>query len=317
MAFEVFGRSVDRVAVIGSGQIGPDIALHFSKVLAAHGVQIVVVDVSQEALDRGQEKLKKKIDRGVQTGAFSEELGQSIAGHVSFTSDYAAIRGSALVVEAATENLEIKCKIFKEVEAIVDASTLLTSNSSHLEPERVFGSLKHPERCLITHYFFPAERNPALEIVPGKSTSEEVTRFAMKFYEAIGKVPVRVTSRYGFAVDPIFEGLFLAALLLVDEGFGTVKEVDQIARKTLGQGVGPFTAMNLAGGNPITNSGMPQYHESVHKWFHSPESLQKAAESNSVWPTAERGEVLDVEPGKAQLIRDRMLGAYLDRKSVV
>jgi 3-hydroxyacyl-CoA dehydrogenase len=96
---------------------------------------------------------------------------------------------------------------------------------------------------------FPAERNVLVEVVPGRDTDPKVADFCMRFYEQIGKVPIRVKSRYGYAVDPVFEGIFQAAALIVEEGTAGVKQVDAIACKARG-GVGPFTAMNLTGGNP-------------------------------------------------------------------
>ena len=101
--------------------------------------------------------------------------------------------------------------------------TILSSNSSHIEPERIFEELKHKERSLCTHYFFPAERNPAMEIIPGKDTDPELTEFMMRFYEMIGKIPVKVGSRYGYAIDPIFEGLMLAGIQCVEAGLGNCK----------------------------------------------------------------------------------------------
>ena len=123
------------------------------------------------------------------------------------------------------------------------AHAVLASNSSHLEPEAIFAELGDRSRTLVIHYFFPAERNPVVEIVPGADTSSDLTASLMKFYEAIGKVPIEVKSRYGYAIDPIFEGLFQAAALLVEDGAGTTKEVDAVAARALGLTVGPFTAM--------------------------------------------------------------------------
>lgn len=311
MAWTVLGRTIRKIGVIGSGQIGPDIALHFSKVMEAHQVPVIVVDVAPDALEKGQQKTAKKLEKGVESGAFEAGQAKRILENLRFTTDYAQLEGASLVVEAATENLDIKRKIFSTLEGIVGADCILTSNSSHLEPERVFEQVANPGRCLVTHYFFPAERNPALEVVPGAHTQDDVTRFMLRFYERVGKVPVKVGSRYGFAVDPIFEGLFLAALLLVDEGVGTAEEVDQVAKDALGQGIGPFTAMNLAGGNPLTAAGMPQYHDRVHKWFHCPDSLTRAVAAKTVWPTAPRGQKLEVGAQKARVIRENMLGAYI------
>lgn len=311
MGWKIHGRDITSVGVIGSGQIGPDIALHFSKVLAPHGVPVFVVDIAPKALEAGAEKLAKKVEKGVQTGAFKEAQGKQIRENVTFTSDYSKLSGASIVVEAATEDLPIKQKIFAQLEGLVSRDAILTSNSSHLEPERIFANAKHPERCLVTHYFFPAERNPALEIVPHTGTTPAITTFLMRFFEAIGKAPIRVGSRYGYAIDPIFEGLFLAALLLKDDGLGTCPEIDAASMAALGQGVGPFTAMNLAGGNPLTYKGLPEYGTKIHKWFHSPDSLKEAVESGAPWPTAKRGEKVEITPEKKKQLGDLMTGAYL------
>ena len=131
----------------------------------------------------------------------------------------------------------------------------------------------------------------------------------MSFYEEIGKVPIKVGSRYGYAMDPIFEGLFHAAALCVEEGLGTVKEVDSVARKVLKQGVGPFTAMNLTGGNPLTFVGLQHYTEKLYPWFTPTKLMSDLMEKGEAWETAKRGEKVEVADAAAK-IRDRMLGAY-------
>lgn len=167
MSFTHAGRTIHKVAVIGSGQIGPDIALYFTKVLSPFGVQTVVVDVSADALAKGKAKLEKKVGKGVETGAFTAEQQAQMLGAVQFTSDYGAIAGADLVVEAATENKELKGKIFGQVEGLVRDDAILVSNSSHLEPEVIFAASKHKGRTGVVHYFFPAERNLMVEYLVG------------------------------------------------------------------------------------------------------------------------------------------------------
>ena len=171
MSFTHAGRTLRKVAVIGSGQIGPDIALYFSKVLSPYGVQTVVVDVSDAALAGGKAKLEKKVQKGVESGAFTPEQQAQMVGAVSWTSDYQQLAGADLVVEAATENKELKGRIFAQVEALVAADAILCSNSSHLEPEVIFAATKGKGRTAVVHYFFPAERNLMVEVVPGAETA--------------------------------------------------------------------------------------------------------------------------------------------------
>ncbi len=311
-------RTISHVAVIGSGQIGPDIALHFAKVLDA--TRVTVVDVSEAALAAGKARTWKKIDKGAETGAFKPAQVEAMKAALTFTSDYGAIAGADVVVEAATEDEGLKGRIFAQIEKLVAPNAILLSNSSHLEPERIFATLHDKSRAAVAHYFFPAERNLVVEIVTGDDTAPEITAWLMLFYEVIGKLPIPVKSRYGYAADPIFEGIFQAACLCVEEGLGTVKEVDWAAREALGMTVGPFTAMNLTGGNPITQHGLDTMHERFatrewsSPWYKSPKLLNDLLADQGAagkWHTAGRGEVVSLEPGQNRKIIDALRGAYL------
>lgn len=313
MSFTHQGREIRKVAVIGSGQIGPDIALYFTKVLSPFGVQTVVVDVSEDALAGGRKKLEKKIAKGVETGAFREEQQAKMVSSVSWTTDYEDIRGAELVVEAATENKELKGKIFSMVEGLVADDAILCSNSSHLEPEVIFAASAHKGRAGVVHYFFPAERNLLVEVVPGKDTDAATTKWLMSFYEQIGKVPIEVQSRYGYALDPVFEGLFYACALLAERGVASTKEIDVVCKRTFKMGVGSFTAMNLTGGNPITAVGLDNYTTKIGPYFRTPDSLKEKVEKGEKgepWDVPARGEKVDVADDVAATVRDALMGAY-------
>jgi enoyl-CoA hydratase/3-hydroxyacyl-CoA dehydrogenase len=310
MAWKIFGRTINKVGVIGSGNIGPDIALYFSKVLHRHGVPIVVVDIAEAALKSGEARVKGKIGRGVKTGAFKKDEADSMVANISWTAEYSQLKGADLVIEAATEDRAIKGKIFSELEKICSEKAIFASNSSHLEPESIFEEAKNKNRCLVIHYFFPAERSIIVEIVPGKDTSSEITDFLMKFYEEIGKAPIKVKSRFGYAIDPIFEGVFLASALLVEKGMGTVKQVDAMVQRALGLGVGPFTAMNLTGGNPLSQHGLNEMHGKFNSWFHSPRILDIQVESGKPWDAAGRGEEVKYNENSFKTVSNLLKGAY-------
>jgi enoyl-CoA hydratase/3-hydroxyacyl-CoA dehydrogenase len=310
MSFTHKNKTISKVAVIGSGQIGPDIALFFTKVLSPHGVQTVVVDVAEEALTTGRQKLEKKVAKGVESGVFTAEQQQQMVSAVSFTTDYDQLRGADLVVEAATENKELKGRIFGQVESLVDESAILVSNSSHLEPEVIFAGIANRARTGVVHYFFPAERNLMVEVVSGADTAPETAEWLLSFYEAIGKVPIPVKSRYGYAVDPIFEGLFQACALLAEQGIGTTKQIDTVCRKTFSMGVGSFTAMNLAGGNPITAVGLDQYTSKIHSWFRTPQNLKDKVANKESWDVPARGEKVEVPADLERQISEALMGAY-------
>src|SRR4030042_1414915 len=166
MAFTMFGRTIRKIGVIGSGNIGPDIALHFSQNLYSYGVPIVIVDILQAALDSGSKKAESKVAKAVEKKIYKKEEGDAIFRNILFTTDYGKLTDADLVIEAA------------------------------------------------------------------------LVEYSMKLYEFIGKAPIRVGSRFGFAVNPFFEGMFLATILAVEKGLATVKPTDTLVVKTLGKGGG-------------------------------------------------------------------------------
>jgi enoyl-CoA hydratase/3-hydroxyacyl-CoA dehydrogenase len=310
MAWEFMGRAINKIGVVGSGNIGPDIALYFSKVFHKFGVPVVVVDVSEKALKSGEARVMGKFGRGVRSGAFTKEEVDSMLANMTWTTDYTQFEGSDFVIEAATEDVGIKRKIFAELDKVCPETAIFASNSSHMEPEVIFEEIANKERCLVIHYFFPAERSIIVEIVPGKDTAPEITDFLLNFYEQIGKAPIKVKSRYGYAIDPIFEGIFLAGVLLVEKGIATVEQMDAMIQRALGLGVGPFTAMNLTGGNPITQHGVTEMNTKIMPWFRSPAMLDNQVVLDRPWKTSWKHEDVHYNESVYERVADQIYGAY-------
>lgn len=310
MAFTLFGRTIRKIGVIGSGNIGPDIALHFSQNLYTHGVPVVIVDILQAALDSGSKKAESKLAKGVEKKAFKKEEADSILRNMIFTTDYGKLGDADLVIEAAFERADVKMKIFAQLEEVCPKTTILASNSSHMTPEEIFTKMEDKRRCLVLHYFFPAERNILLEVVPSKDTDPALVEYCMKFYEFIGKAPILVKSRFGFAINPFFEGIFLAGALGVEKGLATVKQTDAIIQKSLGMGVGPFTGHNLTGGNPLTQHGLSMYTSIIMPWFRSPKILDERVKSGQLWEAAGKSEIVEYSEEVYQAVSTRVMGAY-------
>ena len=310
MAFTMFGRTIRKVGVIGSGNIGPDIALHFSQNLYSYGVPVVVVDILQTALDSGSKKAESKMAKAVEKKILEKEEADTIFRNMLFTTDYGKLSDADLVVEAAFERADVKNKIFDQCQEVCPKTAILASNSSHMTPEEIFQKMKDKGRCLVIHYFFPAERNILVEIVPGKDTDPALAEYLIKLYEFIGKAPIRVKSRFGFAVNPFFEGIFLAVALAVEKGLASVKQADAIVQKTLGMGVGPFTGHNLTGGNPLTQHGLSVYTSIIMPWYRSPKILDDQVKSGKPWETAAKGESVEYSQEVYEAISNRVMGAY-------
>ncbi len=310
MSYRFKDITVSKITIIGAGNIGPDICLHFAKVFAADGVQLVLLDIAEQALENAQARIDKKIASGVKARAFQTEHAEIMLASISYTSNYDDIAGSSLVLEAATEDEGIKDAIFKQVDAICDTDTILLSNSSHMRPEVIFRNTSNPGRALVTHYFFPAERNPIVEIISGADTDPALTANLLGMYEAIGKVPMEVASSYGYAIDPIFEGLFQNAILCLEKGYGTVKEIDKVSMDALGCGVGPVTAVTLAGGNEITDHGLDEMHSQLLPWFKSPRMLKELIAKGERWDIASKGDAIEVAPETEALLHNQVMGAF-------
>ena len=310
MSYQFKDIELSKISIIGAGNIGPDICLHFAKVFARDGVKMVLLDISEQALESARARIEKKIARGVEARAFRADVAEAMLACISYTSNYDEISGSSLVLEAATEDEGIKDAIFTQVDAICDENAIFLSNSSHMRPEVIFRNTSNPGRCLVAHYFFPAERNPIVEIIPGKDTDTTLTANLLGMYEAIGKVPMEVASSYGYAIDPIFEGLIQNAILCLQKGYGTVKEIDKVSMDALGCGVGPITAVTLAGGNEITDHGLNEMHTQLLPWFKSPELLKELIEKGGRWDIASRGDTIEVAADTEEVLRNQVVGAF-------
>ncbi len=317
MSYKYKDIELSKISIIGAGNIGPDICLHFAKVFAANGVEMVLLDIAEQALDSARARIEKKIASGVKARAFRAELAEKMLACISYTTNYDEISGSSLVLEAATEDEGIKDAIFKLVDSICDEKAIFLSNSSHMRPEVIFRNTSNPGRCLVAHYFFPAERNPIVEIIPGKDTDPTLTANLLGMYEAIGKVPMEVASSYGYAIDPIFEGLFQNAILCLQKGYGTVQEIDKVSMDALGCGVGPITAVTLAGGNEITDHGLDEMHTQLLPWFQSPEMLKDLINKSERWDIASKGDVIEVDADTQEVLRNQVVGAFFALASYI
>lgn len=317
MAYLFNNLNITKISVIGAGQIGPDIALHFAKALYRHYVQIINLDISPQSLETAKNKAWKKILKDTEKGILTEVESEKIKSALIYSSDYEYVRGSQIIVEAATENENIKESIFLQVEQLTDDACVYLSNSSHMQPEVIFRNIKNKSRCLVAHYFFPADRNPVVEIVPSEKTDNGITQLLLEFYKSIGKHPIKVKSSYGYAIDPIFEGLCETAILCLEQDWGNEKQIDKVACETLGLGVGPFTALNFTGGNPITAHGLDEMEKQLMPWFKTPELLHEAVKNKTQWAIAGRDENIEVPDELKEKLRLEFLGAYFSLCSYI
>ena len=292
-----------RVAVIGAGSIGPDIGYYLKSALP--GLALTLVDVAQPAIDAALARFGDYARKAVARGKASADEAAAVMRDVRGTVDYDAIRDCDWVIEAATENLELKRRIFDAVEARVAEDAIVTSNTSSLPAARIFAAMARPERATVTHFFAPAWRNPAVEVVDWPGAGPGLVDHLRRVFCATGKLPLVTADAVCFMLDRVFDNWCNEAALLLDRA--TAAQIDTVAGEFVH--AGPFYVLNLARGNPIiveTNT-LQADEEGEH--------YRPAAIFRSVgdWVTTAPGQRVGVAPDTAAAIRDRLLGVLFSQ----
>jgi enoyl-CoA hydratase/3-hydroxyacyl-CoA dehydrogenase len=292
-------RGVPRhVAVIGAGSIGPDIAYYLKSTLP--DLKLTLIDISQAAIDGALARFADYANKALAKGKMNAQQAAAVQHNVHGSTDYDAIKGCDWVIEAATENIKLKRRIFAEIEARVASDAVITSNTSSLPAERIFSELDHKERATVTHFFAPAWRNPAVEVIDWAGAAPELVVWLRWIFCNTGKVPLTTTDVPCFMLDRIFDNWCNEAALLLNQA--SAAEIDSVATEFVH--AGPFFVLNLARGNPIiteTNT-MQADEEGEH---YRPAPVFKSVQN---WLTVAPGKRVDVPAAVAQGIRDRLLG---------
>ncbi|WP_332670766.1 3-hydroxyacyl-CoA dehydrogenase family protein [Aromatoleum sp.] len=210
------------VAVIGAGTIGPDIGYYLKRALPQ--IRLTLVDVAQPALDRALQRCHDYARKAVARGKMSEADAAAITADIVGTLDYGALADCDWVIEAATENLALKRRLFADVERIVSPQALITSNTSSLPAKRIFAELEHPGRATVTHFFAPAWRNPAVEVIDWDKLDADVLAYLRWLFAFTGKVPLLTDDVVCFMLDRVFDNWCNDAALLLDRA--TAAEID-------------------------------------------------------------------------------------------
>jgi enoyl-CoA hydratase/3-hydroxyacyl-CoA dehydrogenase len=287
-----------QIGIIGAGTIGPDIAYYLKS--AIPGLSLVLIDIVEEQLEKALGRIEAYADKGVKRGKLSEEQAVGVIENLSTSTDYSALAECDWVIEAATENLDLKHKIFAQVESIVRQDTLITSNTSSIPAAWLYSKLKHQDRCTVTHFFAPAFSNPVVEVIDWDGGSSETLEYLRWLFCATGKVPMVTTDDVCFMLDRIFDNWCNEAAFLIESA--STREIDSIALDYVF--AGPFDVLNMANGNEI----IPEVN--TLQADEEGEHYRPAPYFRSVktWNTIQRGQPVDVPAETAERIRDRLLG---------
>ena len=226
----------DRIAVIGAGQMGNGIA----HVFAQSGFSVTMIDVSDDALRRGRETIEKNLDRQVKKGTLSADDRQSALGRIATNTDLGAVGNSTVVVEAATENTELKFRLFGDLDRIAPAGALLASNTSSISITRIAAQTKRPDRVIGMHFMNPVPVMQLVEVVRGLATSDETNQRVIDLAKALGKTPVEANDFPGFIANRVLLPMINEACYALMEGVGTAEAIDQVMKLGMNHPMGPL-----------------------------------------------------------------------------
>ncbi|MDQ3863376.1 MAG: 3-hydroxyacyl-CoA dehydrogenase NAD-binding domain-containing protein [Actinomycetota bacterium] len=229
------------IAVAGAGTMGAGIA----QSAALAGMSVTMLDVHEEALSRGRRSIEKDLERRLEKGRLSEEDLREAFGRVSTTTSVEDCSGASLIIEAVVEDMEVKRKVFADLEAVIGGETVLATNTSSLSVAGIAAATRLPERVVGMHFFNPVPAMRLVEVVAGPSTNDFALRRAEEFSEHLGKTPVRVSDTPGFIVNRVARPFYLEALRIVERG-GDPARVDAAIREA-GFRMGPLELADLIG----------------------------------------------------------------------
>ncbi len=273
--------SIQTVTVVGAGNMGSGIAQAF----ASAGFDVRLNDVSAEAVQRGIDRILAPLAKRVADGKMAPKDLEALKAHLTGEPDLTlAVKGSDLVVEAVFEDLKVKTDLFRRVDALVPATTVLATNTSSLYVKDLAAATKHPERVVGLHFFFPAAINKLVEVVKGPATSDAAFRATFDAARRAGKLAIQTADAPGFAVNRFFVPWINEACRLLDEGFD-VPTIESAAKAAFGITMGPFELMNVTG-VPISLHAQSTLHRELGAFYEPAPRLKAQVEKKANWDLA-------------------------------
>ena len=233
----------EKIAVVGAGQMGNGIA----HVFAQTGFPVTMIDVSADALAKGRATIEKNLDRQVKKGTLDAAQRDATLGRLRTADSLGAASDATLVVEAATENAELKFRIFGELDGIAPAGSILASNTSSISITEIAQRTKRPELVVGMHFMNPVPLMKLVEIIRGLGTSDTTCAHVIALTRALGKTPVEVNDYPGFVSNRVLMPMINEAVYCVMEGVGTAEAVDQVMTLGMNHPMGPLALADLIG----------------------------------------------------------------------
>jgi len=277
---------IERVTVIGVGAMGHGIA----QVAAAAGLEVLMHDVNDAAIERGIESIRANLDKGIAKGKVTPEQRDELMGRIGPAPELdAAAARSGLIIEAAPESIELKRSLFERIERCAPADALLASNTSSLSIGEIAEATSSPERVIGMHFFNPVHLMPLLELVRSERTSAETLRRALVFAERLGKEPIVVRDSPGFASSRLGLALGLEAMRMVEQEVASPEDIDKAMVLGYRHPMGPLRLTDLIGLDVRLAIAEHLYRELKSEAFRPPELLRKLVSEGRLGRKTGRG----------------------------
>ena len=232
----------EKIAVIGAGQMGNGIA----HVFAQSGFPVTMIDVAQGALDKGKSTIEKNLDRQVKKGTIDAAAKDATLGRIALNTGVASAGDAALVVEAATENRDLKFRIFADLDKAAP-NAILASNTSSISITEIAAKTTRPEKVIGMHFMNPVPVMQLVEVIRGLATSDATMQATVELAKAVGKTPVEVSDYPGFVANRILMPMINEAVYCVMEGVGTPEAIDTVMKLGMNHPMGPLALADLIG----------------------------------------------------------------------
>lgn len=232
-----------KIGVLGTGTMGAGIV----QVLAQNGFGVVMRARHQASVDKGMAVIEKNLTRSVEKGRITEDDKKAALARISGSTELDIIKDVDLVIEAASENMESKKALFKEVDALVGPDTILASNTSSLSITEIASVTSRPDKVIGMHFFNPVPAMKLIEVINGMATSEETTRTIIELSEKIGKTPVQIKEAPGFVVNRILIPMINEAAGILADGVASAEDIDTAMKLGANHPMGPLALGDLIG----------------------------------------------------------------------
>ncbi|GAA3641450.1 3-hydroxyacyl-CoA dehydrogenase family protein [Streptomyces chitinivorans] len=268
-----------KLAVIGAGLMGSGIA----QVSAQAGWDVVLRDVTDEALRRGTDGIRASYDKFVSKGKLSAQDAEAALGRITATTDLDAASEADIVVEAVFERIDVKQEIFRTLDGLVKDEAVLASNTSAIPITKIAAVTERPERVVGTHFFSPVPMMQLCELVRGYKTSDETLAAAREFAEGVGKTCIVVNRDVaGFVTTRLISALVVEAAKLHESGVATAEDIDTACKLGFGHAMGPLATADLTGVDILLHATENIYTESQDEKFAPPEGMRRMVDAGDI-----------------------------------